>query len=610
MLQIASGMYFRPGVERYETLHRATVYSNCFRIGEAPVVLPFATLRFSTGFAPFAPATVEVWDRLEAERPDGVPEFLKATSGQDLVNDVAAVLAFALNTTWSTDRDRVRRLVPAALSEPLRGGPSSQLRRTFDSQVLVTDEDLADVAAFSTRLLALRRADYEKAIRAIRRVVDATVLIADDVSLAYTLFVAALESLAATTTASPTRWDVFDGSKRALIDAALHDLSDEQAQRVRSAVLAADALTLGRKFRAFIHDHLDPSFFRVEAAGAQWPISAPALPHALDFAYQVRSRQVHALELLAPEVWAVADRADTIRVEGRWVLSLEGLNRLCRHVIRRYVERAPTGLDTTFNYRQALPGIVRMQLAPQYWIWQSEGLRAEDVPAVLEGFLDVLVPTLRGDDDAALVNMTAVLERIEAWLPGEASAAKRAPLVALYALWHRYLVVEQHRPRKQALLNRFGPDLDVPSPAAFAVALLLDGDVRWTTHELVELAAARADQLRRGKGHPLPVRFDAALQLILARRLWQQDRTEEALAAVGRAVETVPGDAKLLAFEEQAAADPANAAGLGTLDVRGFLLDAADTAGELAVDDETATQAGLADGAGQDMPEATAPPAV
>jgi hypothetical protein len=604
MLQIASGMYFRPGVPLHETLHRFTVYTNGLRIDSAPVEAPIASLRFSTGIiAPFAPVTVEVWDRLEAERPDGEPEFMVATSGEDLVADVATVLAFALNTTWSTDRDLVRRLVPNTLPDRPRSRPSSQLRGTFDPQVLLSDDALADARAFSTRLLALRRPEYEKAIRAIRRVVDATLLIDDDVSLAYTLFVAALESLAGGTTATPTTWDRFDGRKRALIDAAVQDLSEEQAQRVRTAILQADALGLSRRFQAFTLDHLDPSFFRAEAVDAQRPISANALPHALNFAYQVRSRQVHALKRLAPEMWAIADRADTIPLDGRQVLSLEGLNRLCRHVIRRYVDRAPTEHDATFDYRQALPGMVRMQLAPEYRISRTEGLRTENVPAVLDGFLEVMLPVLRGDKDAVRVDMRDVLERIETLLPGEASPAKRAPLVALYALWHRLLPAEYHRPDPDAVLARFGADLDSPSAAAFAVRLVLTGDVPWPTDELTAFASARG----RGKAQPLPAVLDAALELCLGRRLWQEGRAEDALAALARAVETIPGDERLIAFEEQARADPADAAGFAALDIGGLLLRAPSTVGDPATD--TAEDAAEpVDEAVDSMPETTTPP--
>ena len=79
---------------RCETLHGASVYTNGTRIDREPVELSIASLRFSIGIASFAPVAVEVWDRLEAERPDSRSEFMVATSGDELLADVATVLAF------------------------------------------------------------------------------------------------------------------------------------------------------------------------------------------------------------------------------------------------------------------------------------------------------------------------------------------------------------------------------------------------------------------------------------------------------------------------------------------------------------------------------------
>ena len=52
------------------------------------------------------------------------------------------------------------------------------------------------------------------------------------------------------------------------------------------------------------------------------------------------------------------------------MLSLEGLSRLARHVVRSFVGSAPTGTDATFNWREAIPGQMKAELAPQYWIWR------------------------------------------------------------------------------------------------------------------------------------------------------------------------------------------------------------------------------------------------
>lgn len=559
MLQIATGMYFRQGAQLHETTHRTTAYSNGFRIDRDPIVLPFATLHFDTGIAAFTPVTIEVVDRLEASDDDRTFGII-ATGGEELIDDVATLLAFTTNTTWSTDRDLVRRLVPPVVSNRPGRGPASQLRRTFDPQILLTDDDLHDAAAFGMQLLALRRPAYERAIRAIRTVVDATVLIADDVTLAYTLYVAALESLAVDTIAAPSTWQNYDSRKRALLDPILGLLGREQAESVRTAILEADALGLARRFQAFTVNHLEPSFFRAEAVGAHRPITDAALPRALQFAYRVRSAQVHALQQLAPEMWAIGDRSDTLPFEGQTVLSLEGLNRLCRHVIRRYVERAPTGVDTSFDYRAALPGQVRMQLAPQYWIWQADGMTIAEGPRRFNGFLELLLPVLRGDEGDALVDMTDVLAAIEKLLPGEAVAARRAPLVALYKLWHHYLPPDKHRPDKDRLLARFGADLDAPSAAAFAVSLLLEDDPPWATDQFEEFVADRQRQLRSGSAAPLPARVDATLLLCLARRRWREGRQGDAVAAVGAAVETLPGDEGLLAFEENVRDDQAASA--------------------------------------------------
>jgi hypothetical protein len=80
--------------------------------------------------------------------------------------------------------------------------------------------------------------------------------------------------------------------------------------------------------------HVGPSFYRAEAADAVRPIRAVDLLRALDIAYQFRSRNVHTLQTLDPELWQATMRAETLPYEGVTALSLQGLNRLSRHVVR------------------------------------------------------------------------------------------------------------------------------------------------------------------------------------------------------------------------------------------------------------------------------------
>lgn len=572
MLQISTGMYFRDGIPINETTHRAAFYTNGSLLDREAIDLPIGRFTFATGIEAVTAVMIEVVDRLEAERPDGKSEMMVATGGSELLDDAATVLAFAANITCARPLSLVERAVPADLDSRPRQVPSSMLRRTFDPRIVLTDTDVERVRTFTAKLLAQHRPHFEAAMRAIRTVVDATFLVAEDPSLAYTLLVATLESLAqhATAPEHERNWDTYDSRKRKILDEALVvlDLEVDQADRIREAVLEADQLSLSRRFRAFTLDHIRPSFYREEARGALRPIRAHDLPHALKIAYRLRSRNVHELRTLAPELWAMPDRADTLRFEGRPILSLEGLTRLARHIITTFVDRSPNDLDTSFHYREHLPGIVQMPLAPQYWIARAHGFNAESAPNYLQGLLEIL---LSSEPSTQLPDLTAVLEKIEQLLPGENDPDKRRPMVAIYVLWNLLLAPEHRRPNADDLIVRFRSDLDEATPAGYAAHVLTSRPLEWDTADLLGLVERRRDELRRGKGQPLPARLDSALLLETARRLWDEGEGSKANELIAEAVESLPGVAALVELESLALAeDGATSDGLTSFDALSF----------------------------------------
>ena len=101
--------------------------------------------------------------------------------------------------------------------------PTGILRGTFDPGVVLNDDGIARAAAFATQGIALRRDHFEAAMRAIRTVVDASLLVSDDPGLAYTLYVAALESLAQLAVGADAyrSWDTYPTDRRQIIDKAI-----------------------------------------------------------------------------------------------------------------------------------------------------------------------------------------------------------------------------------------------------------------------------------------------------------------------------------------------------------------------------------------------------
>lgn len=549
MLQIVTGMYFRP-VELTETLHRSVLYTNLWIHPAQAIDLQVARILPSTEWGNVATVTVEVTERLEAIAEDGRREALVATTGEQLIDELAAVLAFALNVTCSRDRDLVLRLVHSGRDSDPGFGPASILRRTFDGRVLLTESEAADLKLFLHSLLSLKRRSYEKAMRAIRRIVDATTFVSSDVSLAYTLLVAAIESLVpGKAEGFPPKWTNLESRKRERVDAAMHDLSPEQRTRIQDAILANEHLALQRRFTAFVLEHITGDFYRSEAVDAIFPIAASNLPDALRHAYDVRSRNVHALELLAPEVWVMARCADTVFLEGQHVFGLEGLARLARHVVRQFVLRAPKGVDHTFRYRSALPGIVTWPVAPEYWIWNAARFSASSAPAYLDAMLHLLLGTLSGRAQTWPVDMSAVIEKIEEKAIGLSKRSQRLPMAAIYFLWQRFAPEDRRRTPRVRLAAKFNEDLAEPSAIAFAVRVLAGQPLHWSTEALLTVADMRRADRASGRAAALPVRFDAALELMLSHQLLLDEKREEGLAALSRAVENVPGDPQLIAYE-------------------------------------------------------------
>lgn len=597
VLQIATGMYFTPGADVHATEHRATFYTNASVLVADPVDLSMGRLLFTTYARDVAAVTVEMTERIEDS-----PDFaLVSTGGRELLDDFVAVLAFIWNVSFSRNELRLRQLVPTHPNP--RFGAAATLAGTFDAGVYLTPPIIDDARDFLNRLLQLQRKHFEAAMRAIRRIVDATYLVEDDPTMAYTLYVAALESLAQLGShIQPHDWQKYPAHKAKIVDAAISDLTDEQADKIRNAVLEIDQLALSRQFAAFTVGHIRDSYYRDEAVGAYFPTRAIDLDRALAKAYTIRSKNVHELRTLAPEIHVIAQRAEMIAVEGSRVFGLQGLNRLTRHVVRTFVDEAPVGVDTAFAWRDYLPGQARVRLAPELWIHQPTVLTVKTAAMVLDGFLTLLLPFASGAEDAEMVDMRPVLERAEHLLAGNIPSDARTALVAFYELWHQ-VWVDAGRPDSAKVLDEHRSALDAPSLYGFVVRVLLGLPIYWAAEEIVEIAEIRSKTLTRRSDQDLPPRLDAALMLTAAVFLWTGKR-KQALEWVKRAVEFLPGDERLGDLERAS-----HEVGLPDINLFQFVTQTGDW--RVGSTDEGAPSTDAAAQAGADsdvMPEAAMPP--
>jgi hypothetical protein len=321
---------------------------------------------------------------------------------------------------------------------------------------------------------------------------------------------------------------------------------------VRAAVLEADRAGLKRRFVSSTLARVSPAYYRSEAIGTVRPPHSADFERMLSIAYDIRSGRSHVLEDLGDEAWVFTDGAETVfGPRFRRILTLAGLWRLVRHVVRRFVADAPKTEPEPWDYRNALPGIIQVQLAPQYWIWQPDGVNAKTAQVRFNGVAEALISWLAGDNDEGF-DLTQVLEQIESLTPNMPDGDAKTALVAIYFLWHEWTDPRDHRPDAKAFLDAYQACLDAPSPTAFTVGLLSNRKpAGWTPDEWAELATAQRAARVRGKEAPLPEAVDALLQLETADQLEAAGRHDEAVMFAANAVEERPGHHELLTWEER-----------------------------------------------------------
>jgi hypothetical protein len=555
MLQISTGKFFRD-VELYTTPHRGLLYSN-YRLAHKLETVA-GSLSPIEGQGEVAALLFEADERLEAIAPDGRREFLASVGGATMIQDFAAVTSFSLDITCTPDRDLAHRLT-LTTNSPLGIAyvPRQYLSRVFDASITPKPTDRDAHLRFVTELIGLHRRTFEAALRAVRRYVTGLHRISDDLDLAYTLLVASIESLAPFAEDVLPGWEDLNPQYRTSIDTVLEETqaSGDTRERVRSAILIHEHVALKRRYRDFTLAHIKSSFFREEAVGRALPVRRNDIKGMIERAYDFRSKYVHTLRELPKLLTMYPEHGDTAIVDGQPLLTLQGLARLARHVIRTFIEQSPKIEREEFDYRRALPNTVSMPLSETFWIGLPQSYNHHTSRRYLSGFLSQLARALMGESDSSLTDLTQVMNRLETLLPG-LSSSQRLPMLVLYGLYNSYISPNWRRPRYEMVLSEYEADFYSPSVEGMIAHLLRSKQIDWPADELVRIREEYLNQRRARGGILLPLVFESALVLSIAEAYRAIGDDEMARRFIAEAVEDAPGNISLQSLEASAMGGP------------------------------------------------------
>lgn len=536
MLQIATGKLFTRPAFRNNQL-TGTLFSNAARMFE-PLVTKAGTVQWTNALGVRTPSmTYHVNEAIEADKSGrsviisfGVDSYLQ---------DFSSLMTFYFGIICSPDADLVARLTRGKAGIATKAAPNQLVRAVFDPVVDLTDAQ--GFSTFVTELLGLKRDRFREVMQAIRTLVTGLHRMGDDLEVAYALMVAALESLASGAGSTNTTWEDLPSSKRDHIDNALDNCgaSDEICKAVRSAVARTEHGAKLLKFKAFIQDTVPSSFFREDGLGQTRPVGKLDFKDALDTAYDLRSKYVHALTRLPDEVTFSHSFADVVVLHDRRpCMTFQGLVRVSRAVILAYVKGLPSVETEPCHYMYDIPNISQVRFAPSGFM-HPDRVMTDNGKQWLQDFLEVWDQDVLGSASPSMADLKPCLDRAVGLLPQMKQASRRAYLALIFAV--RMTMPKTFWATKiERLIKDHEQLFEQPSAESLMLYALSPTPPAWKLEDHERAIAEHFQTRRRHSGLVLPERIEAAIMLDLVERYRLEGQWNHALRYLDLACQYFP----------------------------------------------------------------------
>lgn len=442
-------------------------------------------------------------------------DTLVRTGDAEIVDQFGLLCTFGLRASFAALRSEIEHLCRHSPASGVdRFVPGHFVPRFSDRTIRGIFPEVERFIRLVEKVIGLRRDVYLTVMTVLNSLRNALQAVSYNIDLAYSMLVYCLEALSQRYDQFQPQWTDYDEGARRKLDPLLEAIDPNTAEAIRAAITGPETLRLQKRFVQFAVGHVSDSYYRQEASGLRFPLRPSETRRALRNAYLMRSKFTHTLEPIREQLRIphIAE-GDTFHWEGEPYLTLSGLLRLTLHVLTTFIERSETVEKEMIDWRGQLPGMVRLEVAPRYWIWQTEGFKPPHARQKLSGLLEHITQTLATPEP--LPDMAALLERIEALLP-QAKDGERIPMLAVYWLYNAVVVPEGRRPGWEELLRKHEPLLATCCLEMMAVRLILFHELAWPLHECI---AAYEDygKHRYGKASTkLPILLETGLLALMA----------------------------------------------------------------------------------------------
>ena len=455
MLQIISGKFFE-SEDRFIHDGKGILFSNYSCV--QPIKTCVATLEPVDTYASVSSYVVSYTNQMEKEKPPA-KNVLVRIGDSEIVEQFMVICSFSLGAFFHQDRGVV---AVACRDQRFSSSdyciPSQFVPRIFSRQINGSVEDTEALSSFVDSVIGLKRESYNSIVTSLRSFVDAMQIIGTNIDIAYSLLIYSLEALSQRSDSYVPTWDDYPINTRDDLDGIFKQLEERTINDIKTALLKNSNLKATKRFLDFVHSHIDDEFFINEAPQGSMTVRNNEFDRALRNAYITRSKFAHLLQPIQDQLkHPNIANGDVVRFSDEPYLSISGLVRVAQHVIKNFVRKSEKVTYEEYNWRQELPGIMRMEMAPQYWIWKHEGLKAEHATNKLSGFLSQLETVISGSEP--ITDLRELLGKYEK-LIGQSAAPFNLQMLTTYALYNGFVSAEHKCINYSTVFNKHKTSFD------------------------------------------------------------------------------------------------------------------------------------------------------
>ena len=538
MLQIISGRFFSGG-KVYERESDAILYSNYSWL--VPIKTSVAELRpVDTYGSRVSSYVLRYINRYEQSSPT---DRQVLATGDDAVEQFRLLASFYFQSFFHVDRSYVEDLCRTGSSHNFDTTvPSVLVPKFFDLAKRGENAEAVGFVQFVDKALAMPRTQYRLLISCLAGFFDALEAIGRNFDLAYSIMVYVLEALSWSTEQPMPGWGDYDQNVRVRLDKQLASVDPEIADGVRAILLDNPHLKLKKRFVNFISAHVNNTYFTSEAEGLRFALAKSELERVLGNLYRARSGYVHELKQVQEQLRLrlVGTGSDVFRWMNEPHLTFAGLVRLGRHVLFSFIDREPVLEREDYpSWRLELPGITRLQVAPEYWVGLPDNFEPAQARMRFGGFMEYLV-TNYFRPQSLLLDLRPLMERIEKLAPS-AKACDRLPMLALYWMFNGMIPEHDRRPGWDAFLSQWNSGLEQCSIELVVVYIILGHNQPWPVEECVRAFEQYRRSRHQAAATHLPRLAEIAVMAEIANLFLDGGQIERFDEWVNRGIHDAPG---------------------------------------------------------------------